>query len=202
MEESGLMHRALKRNVAALLLLSILGLPLAAYPFDGKQTAEKKIDYAAIQQGILQFETAINEVIGSTFHSSPFAVVQKTKGAYLNGYGISFTFLVNIHRAMVTTPFGRKQSRAAATPELKKKITEELKEKLIRALQNHGKNFPQLANQDHVTIIAFIEDRNFPDEPSANKTIILNSLKKDLDELGNSGERFEEFKKRIKIVEY
>ena len=122
MEESGLMHRALKRNVAALLLLSILGLPLTAYSFDGKQTAEKKIDYAAIQQGILKFETAINELIGSTFRSSPFAMVQKTKGAYLNGYGISFTFLVNIHRAMVTTPFGRKQSRAAATPELKKKI--------------------------------------------------------------------------------
>jgi hypothetical protein len=202
MEKSGVMHRALKTNVAALLLLSILGLSQATYSFDGKQTAENKIDYAAIQQNILQFETAINEVIGSTFRSSPFAMVQKTKGAYLNEYGISFTFLVNIHRAMVTTPFGRKQSRAAATPELKKKITEELKNRLIRALQNQGKNFLQLGNQDHVTIIAFIEDRNFPDEPNGNKTIILTALKKDLDELGNRSDRFDEFKKRINIVEY
>jgi hypothetical protein len=203
MGEFGVMNKALKRNVAALLLLGILGLPQASHSFDGKQeAAEKEINYASAQQDILKFETVIDDVIGGTFRSSPFALVQKTKGAYLKGYGISFAFLVNIHRAVVTTPFGRKQSRAAATPELKKKIIEELKEKLIQALQSNGKGFRELGKQDRVTIIAFIEDRNFPDEPNANKTIILSALKKDLDELGNNNERFKEFKQRIKIVEY
>ena len=203
MGESGVINIAVKRKIAVLLLLGILGLPHASYPFDGSQASvEKEIDYAAAQQNILNFERAVNEVIVGTFRSSPFALGQKTKGAYLQGYGISFAFMVNIHRAVVTTPFGRVQTKAAATPELKKKIIAELKDKLIRTLQNHGKDFRQLGKKDCVTIIAFIEDRNLPDEPSANKTIVLSALKKDLDELGNNSERFGEFKKRINIVEY
>jgi hypothetical protein len=47
-----------------------------------------------------------------------------------------------------------------------------------------------------------MEDRNFPDEPSENKTIVLSVLKRDLDEFGNRSDRLKEFKQRMKIVEY
>ncbi len=131
-----------------------------------------------------------------------FGVAQKTKGAYLAGYGISFAFLVDIHRAVVTTPFGQVKRRGSANDELKKQRIEELKEKLILVLQQSGEFFGQLEKKDHITIIAFVADRNFPDEPSANKTIILTVLKKDMDEFGQRIERLQEFKKRVKIVEY
>jgi hypothetical protein len=185
----------LKRDITALWLLGILGLPLAV------RASDVKVNYASTQQDILRFEAAVNEAINSTFSASPFAVVQKAKGAYLQGYGISLAFLVNIHRAVVNTPFGEIRTRGV-TPDLKRRRIEELKEKLIQVLQANGETFRQLRKEDHVTIVAFVEDRNFPGEPNEDKTIVLSALKKDLDELGHGDDRLKELKQRIKIIEY
>jgi hypothetical protein len=202
MKKSDMIGMLLKR-VVAMLLLGALGFLFTASVSYGKQeNAAVKVDYASTQQEILNFEAVINDVINSTFSSNAFAVVQRAKGAYLQGYGVSFSFLINIHRAVIRTPFGQARTRPNLAPELKKQRIEELKENLIHALQDSGETFQQLRKEDCVTIIAFIEDRNIPDEPNANKTIILSVPKKDLDELGNKSDRLREFKQRIKIVEY
>jgi hypothetical protein len=193
----------MNKYMAALILFGwTLGFSLAAYAAGDKADRLEKVDYAAINQEIQKFEAVINNVITSAFSSSPFAIVQKTKGAYLQGYGISFTFLINIHRAVASTPFGQFRPQGGITPEVKKRRIEELKEKLIGALQDNGEIFRQLRKEHYVTIIAFFEDRNIPDEPNINKTIILSTLKKDLDEFCNKNDRLTQFKQRIKIIEY
>jgi hypothetical protein len=188
---------------APIMLLWLLGLSASAQ-VSGKKTADadRKIDYASVSGNIVRFEAVINEVINSTFSSSPFAVVHKAKGVYLQGYGVSFDFLINIHRAVVNTPFGQIRARPDSSTEMKRRRIEELKEKLIRVLQANGEIFRELAKDDNVAIIAYFEDRNFPDEPNANRTIVMSVLKKDLDELGNRNDRLNEFKQRMKIVEY
>jgi hypothetical protein len=192
-----------KRQRAGLLLYVTLGLLLASSSAGGKQEGiDSRQDYASARQDIPRFESKINDVINSSFSTSPFAVVQKAKGAYLQGYGFSFAFLVNIHRAVKNTPFGQVQTGANITQELKKQRIEELKEKLIQVLQNSGETFRMLRKEEYVTIIAYVEDRNFPDEPSANKTIVLSALKRDLDEFGRRSDLAKEFKQRMKIVEY
>ena len=203
MGEFGVIKTVSKLTAAALLVLGILGLPPALHSFEmNRAGSERKIDYAAARKDILRFEGAVDSVITSAFSSSPFAVVQKTKGAYLADYGVSFAFVVNIHRAVVNTPFGKINRGPAASPELKQKLINDLKEKLIRLIQENGSSFRNLGKDEHITIIAFIEDRNFPDEPSGNKTLVLTALKKDSDEFGHQNERLKEFKQRIKIVEY
>ncbi len=206
MEEPNMFKTAFgKRYMAAMLIFGILGLSFGAPAYSKqRRETEAQTNYSVTRQEILQFEAVINDVITRTFSSSPFAVVQKAKGAYLQGYGVSFSFLINIHRAVINTPFGqvRKFPQTDITPELKRQRIEELKETLIRMLQNNGEMFRQLRKEDYVTIIAFFEDRNFPDEPSANRTIVLSALKKDLDELAHKSDRLREFKQRMKIVEY
>jgi hypothetical protein len=202
MKESSMIGTLLKRAVV-LMLVGAFGFSFTASVSYGKQeNAAVKVDYASTQQEILKFEAVINDVINSIFSSNTFAVVQRAKGAYLEGYGVSFAFLINIHRAVIRTPFGQVRSRPNLAPEMKKQRIEELKENLVHLLQDSGETFQQLRKEDCVTLIAFIEDRNIPDEPNANKTIILSALKKDLDELGHKSDRLKEFKQRIKIVEY
>jgi hypothetical protein len=203
MDTPELKKTASKKNVIALILLCwALGLSIAAQAAGKKQNSENEVNYAAANQEILRFETVINGVINSTFSSNPFAVVQKAKGAYLEDYGISFSFLINIHRAVVSTPFGQFRSREDITPELKKRRIDELKEKLIVVLQENGQMFQQLRKDNYVTIIAFFEDRNIPGEPNANKTIVLRALKKDLDEFSHRTDSLQQFKQRMKIIEY
>jgi hypothetical protein len=205
-EKAGVIKTASKRHIVAVVFIVwVLGLSLAAQPSGKKPDADNengKVDYAAANKEILQFESVINKVITSTFSSSPFAVVHTAKGAYLEGYGIVFNFTINIHTAMISTPFGQFRTREEVTPEMKKRRIEELKEKLIWVLQDNGEIFRQLRKKDTVTIIAYFEDRNFPDEPSENKTILLSAPKKDLDELGHKTNRLKEFKQRMKVIEY
>ena len=143
---------------------------------------------------------AINDVINN-FSKGTFGVVQRAKGVYLPGYGISFACLINIHLAMVNTPFGV-VARNEVTPEIKKQRIEELKNEMIRLLLDNGRGFQQLGREESVSITIFIEDRNIPDEPRANKSIVLSVPKKDLDELGQRNDRLKEFKQRVNVVEY
>jgi len=183
-------------------LVLILAFSTAALPFGANQdAADAKVDYGMAQKDIFKLELAINEVINRDFSSSQFAIVQPAKGVYLPGYGVSFSFLINIHRAVISTPFGQINS-TPETLELKMRRIEDLKEKMIRVLQNNGDGVRQLRKDDSITIVAFIEDRNIPDEPNANKTIVMSASKKDLDELGRKDDRFKEFKQRMKIIEY
>jgi len=192
-----------KSRAFAFLPVLILVFSAPVRPLGANQdTGEVKIDYGMAKQDVLNFESVVNDVINSTFGSSPYAVLYKPKGAYLPGYGFSLSFTINIYRAVINTPFGQIRSRVDASPDLKKRRIDELKDKLIRALQENGDKFRQLRRDDNVTIVAFFEDRNFPDEPDGNKTMILSALKKDLDELGHKIDRSKEFRQRMKIVEY
>jgi hypothetical protein len=200
MEGPNVVKMYLNRAVAALLLMCLFSFSLEAQTFGHKQKgADKKIEYAAARQEILTFESALNDAL-QVFVKGFLGIKDYARGALLPEYGVNFTFAIDIKRAILTTPFGDIQ-QPQATAEQKRQRIEELKELLIRLLQDKGKRFQQLGKEDGVTIVAFIDDKNFL-KPSANKTIVLRVLKKDLDEFGNNNDRLNEFKQRIKIVEY
>ena len=191
------------RVVLAVLLSGSLSSSLEAQATRSPQEgSDVKVDYTATRREIRNFEGILNSVISSMFGSSPFALVQKPKGVYLQGYGVELSFLINIHRAVISTPFGDYRQGIEITPELKKRRIDELKERLVKVLQDNGDGLRQLKKDELVTIVAFFEDRNFPDEPNENKTLILSIHKKDLDELARRDDRWNEFKQRMTIVEY
>ena len=79
---------------------------------------------------------------------------------------------------------------------------EDLKERLIQTLYQKGGSLKQVPKEESVTIIMFIEDRNFMDEENQNKTFILSATRKDLEELAQGEDRSREFRQRMKIIEY
>jgi hypothetical protein len=192
-------NRGISSTAGMALLLAGLLVGARAYPAVQEDT---RMDPASARREIQNFEAALNNAINATFSSSPFALVQKPKGVLLQGYGISFSFLINIHRAVINTPFGEVHTQPDITPELKKRKIEELKDRLIRVLADNGDGLKQLRPNETVSIVLFLEDRNFPDEPNENKTVVLSVLKKDLDDFGRGEDRWKELKPRIKTVEY
>ena len=186
-------------NLTVVLAVCVLSTPMAAVAFqDG---AAANVDYASVRREIQNFEATVNNAIGSAFNAAPFALYLKTKGVYLQGYGVAFTFMVNIHRALINTPFGQIQ-REGITQIQKKQRIEELKERLLRVLLENGSSLHLLRKEESVTIVGFFEDRNFPDEENQSKTVILSVLKGDLDEVLHKENRWQEFKQRMKIIEY
>ncbi|MBP1608139.1 MAG: hypothetical protein H6Q04_374 [Acidobacteria bacterium] len=188
-----------KRRIMLLFMAFwVFTLPLAAQ----KARVSGETNLVAARIEIEQFGAMLSNVVSASFNSSPFALVQKPKGAYLQGYGVAFQFVVNIHRAVLNTPFGQMRRGNEITPEAKKRLIDDLKEKLIQTLSDNGASLVQLKGEDTVSIVAFIEDQKIPDEPNENKVITISVLKKDLDELAGKADRINEFKQRIKIIEY
>ena len=191
-----------RRIILGFFAVGLMSIPLPAQSVRAlPQDVAIKVDYAVARREILNFESALNEVIGATISSSNFAVVQGARGVYLSGYGVTFTFTINIHRAVVDTPFGQVR-RADVSPERKKALINDLKEKLIRVVLDKGEVLTQLRKEDAVTVVAFMEDMNFPDEPNQNKTIVLTAYKKDFDDVARRDDKWKEFRQRMKIVEY
>jgi len=158
-----------------LLALALLAIPSAA---GGQEAARAgaKVDLASARLEIQNFEEII--------------------------YGDMFSFLVNIHRAVINTPFGKYTRKNPISTEEKKERIEDIKDKLIRLLMNRGVDLRQVRTDESVTIVAFFEDRNFPEETSQNRTIVLSATKKDLDEYAKKQDKWQEFKERMTIVEY
>jgi hypothetical protein len=184
----------------ALLLLMSAAPARAGAPAQGAAGGNNP-DLAQARREMVGLEGAINGAVSASFNSAPFALTQHTKGAYLRGYGMALSFVVNIHRALINTPFGEVR-RDAITPEQKKKRIEDLKERLMRVLFESGDGLRQLGRDETLSIVAFFEDRNFPDEQSQNKTVILSVFRRDLEGMGTQPERWTEFKQRVRIVEY
>lgn len=187
-----------KRQVwFGVLVLGFSCLPLAA-----QNTKATRVEFAQVRPFIQSFETAINREVAAAF-PGPFGVQQMAKGFYMPGYGYEFTFLVNVRRGLVNTPFGAYEPDANNTPERRKQLIDGLKEQLLHLLLGAGNGTGKLQKDESVAIIAFFEERD-PLNPAGNasKTLILSILKGDLDELANKQDHFNEFKQRVKIVEY
>jgi len=167
-----------------------------------QNSTDIRIDYNLARREIQTLEAVINGVINSMFSNSPFVLAQKTKGAYLKGYGFTFNFLVDIHRAVINTPFGTARVYPEMMLEEKKKRIEEIKEKLARVIFDSGNGLRQLPKDESVTIVAFLQDRSFPDEESISRTIVMRAFKKDIDELARKENRFKDLKQRIEVIEY
>lgn len=176
------------------LALGFLCLPLAA-----QTVKEVKVDYSQVRPCIQGFEFAISEAINATF-TNQLGIMQKPKGAYLRGYGYEFSFLLDIRRA-IQTPFGLLNNDPDTTPEQRKQRIENFKDKLVRVLLSRGPGMAQLQKNESIAIIAHFEEFN-PAEGTVSKTLILSVLKSDLDAVGNRQDRLDEFKQRVKTVEY
>jgi hypothetical protein len=178
-----------------------MGIACSTLSAQGYRGGDARVDYSMIRREIQEFEGILDNVVARSFNGASTFALQSSKGAYLPGYGMTFSFVVNIHRAMINTPFGPKKGDVT-TPEEKKKRIEELKEQLMLVLFLRGDSLRQVTKDESVSIIAYFEDRNFPEEENQSKTIVLSAVKRDLEELARKEDRIKEFKQRMKTVEY
>jgi hypothetical protein len=190
-----MMQRVRWQVWVTVLALGILSLPLAA---QGPKAGN--VDYAQVRASIQKFEMAIGDASSRTFNT--LGIVGKPKGVFLQGYGYMYSVLINLRWGIITnnTPFGPITSGTDLSPEDKRKQVDSFREQLLHVMFAQGSMLPQLEKDKCITIAAFLEEMN-PDG-MMNKTIILTVLKSDLDELANRPERFNDFKQRVKSVEY
>ena len=191
----------MKQSAILLCMAGLLQLAAGTRLAGAQENPDPRVNYDSVRREIEGFESAIDGVIRETF-SNPWALVNRPKGVLLPGYGQVFTFLVNIQRAVIKTPFGDYRGGQVVTAAEKKKRIADLEDRLVRVLLDHASALDQVRPTESVAIVALFEDHSFPEEDNQNKTIVLSTIKKDLDEWAQQPDRWREFKQRIKIIEY
>jgi hypothetical protein len=158
------------------------------------------VDLQLMKNDVQIFEGILDQALEQVF-SNPFALIERTKGVYLQGFGTSFTFLINIKAATMETPFGTITRPEAADPKIRSQKIEELRQKVIFVLGKYGGSIGQLQDTEAVAVVAHIVDQNFS-KKSQNKTIIIKVLRKDLVAQAAHPISPVDFMKKVQIVEY
>lgn len=164
----------------------------------------RSADLNALKRDIQFFEEKLDLKL-SQLPNAMLAVVDRTKGVYLKGYGIVFTFLVNINRVVITTPFGERRVGKQQTQEEKRRRMTDIRDMLIRTMREDPGSFRSLTPTDAVVVVAHFEDSNELDKTKRTKTVVLKILKRDLDAArteGSKGDGTEDFRKRVTVDEY
>jgi hypothetical protein len=169
-------------------------------PLHAQTAQETKVDYSQVSAPILNFEKLIGDIIRATLPGE-FGVVQRPKGALVPDAGYVFTFLVNMNRGLIHSPMGTFSDPSSLSPAKKREKIETLRDLLTRLLYSQGNTLTQLKRDKTITIIAFFEDTS-PEEETVSKRLILSVMKGDVDDSIMKQQGINEFKSKVKIIEY
>ncbi|MBZ5554108.1 MAG: hypothetical protein LAO21_15435 [Acidobacteriia bacterium] len=158
-------------------------------------------DLTAIKQNIEVFEGILSTVLQQGF-PDPFAVLEKPKGAYLDGFGTVFSFEIDIATVKRPNLF----SQARSTPEEEKKAFNErlpkLKELMEKTLAEHGDSMTSIGPEEQIAVVAQLFNSGFLSRPLELKTVTVRTAKKNLLEYKAGRLNYEDLKKKMEVSQY
>ncbi len=159
-------------------------------------------DYPAIKRQTQLFETVLDTAVRQHFEQ-PFLMLQETRGAYLEGYGVVFTLEVNLYPLRLRTPF-------AATPYSDKELAAARTQKLARIkdlevlirdlLRDHGMGLNFLPADENVAVVVHLfnqaEHRDMPTQ------LAVQTRKQWLQEAAGRKLSAAEFRQKLSVISF
>jgi hypothetical protein len=134
-------------------LILILGAALGASGW-ARNSPQSRANLAELKRGIELFESVLNQSLAQTF-GGPFETLNRTRGAYLPGYGVVFSFELNLTPLQDLGPFSQ-----APTPKEEKTQREEESRRRERAISvveqtlgDYGQSLSMLGAGETVGIV-------------------------------------------------
>lgn len=185
------MNAMLQRIIVSVVVLSAFG----------ALSAQQSLDLALVKRDTRVFERIVSEVLAQNF-ASPFAITAEPKAAYLQGYGISIAFQLNINRARLRTPYGDIKAPKVVGERTKEQQIKLVRETMTQCLADYGHSVKQLGPHDRITIQAHIEDRNELDPAKSSTILVMSVLKDDINLLATRKISNEKFRERVHVLIY
>lgn len=187
------MKRHLWIGICAILLAVLLGTSILV--------SKPGQDLAAVKQNIEVFEGILSTVLQQNF-TDPFAVLEKPKGAYLDGFGAVFSFEIDIATVKRPNLF----SQARSTPEEEKKVFNErfprLKDLMQKTLAEHGDSMNSIGPEEQIAVVAQLFNSGFLSRPMELKTAIVRTSKKNILDYKAGRLNYEDLKRKMEVSQY
>ncbi len=169
-----------------------LSLPVALY-------GRNSIDYRQMRNEIQIFENILQTALKAEFNH-PLAVVNEPKGSYLPGYGVNFSFLLNINRDELITPFGIK--RLAPSTRTRAEKVRLVRDMMLKLMGEFGDALTQLSSDENFAISAHLEDRTALVPGQREAVLVFRVSKKTLSDYRAHKIDFRQFRDKAEVIEY
>lgn len=183
-------------NIILLATLLLQGSFVQAEPLNGEGLQQVKRDAAL-------FSKIVGEVLKQSF-DNPFALSAEPQGSYLEGYGVSISFLLRINRGSIRGIYGETRypetSRNAGMSKVEKLSL--VKKITSRTLVDYGGTIRGLDDDERISISAHIEDRNEWDPAGKMTIIVVSGTKKEINEMSKEDLTDEDLLRQLNTLEY
>lgn len=156
---------------------------------------------SATKQSIEVFESIMTTMLQQTF-PDPFAVLEKPKGVYLEGFGDVFSFEVDIATVKRPNPF----SSVRSTPEEERRFFNEqfprLKDVMIKTLAEHGDSLTTVEPDENIALVAQLFSSGFLSRPLTLKTVVVRTTRQNLVDYKAGRLTYEGLEKKLEVAQY
>lgn len=120
----------------------------------GARGQRDQVDLSEMKKEIELFESVLNQSLTQTF-GGPFDTLSRAQGAYLPGYGVVFSFEVNLSPMRNWGPFSAGAVAKSTEEQLQEENRRRERAKAVadQVLANFGQTLTQLVPGESVTII-------------------------------------------------
>ncbi|RPI25213.1 MAG: hypothetical protein EHM61_14930, partial [Acidobacteria bacterium] len=122
---------------------TICPVALLLFTLSAHSAAQQGYNLTLIKRETQIFEQIIEEVIKQNF-KTPFALSAVPKGAYLEGYGLTVSFQLNLNRSSIRTPFGQMKTTKPGLKLSREDQVQIVKDSMIGCLADYGHTVKQL----------------------------------------------------------
>lgn len=177
-------------------VIPILGLALC---MPGVSLARDGVDYRQMRNEIQIFENILRTAIKNEFNH-PLALVNEPRGSYLPGYGVNFTFLLNINRDEVETPFGVKRFNSSSRTRIEK--IRLVRDMILKLLGDYSAALTQLGGGENFAVSAHLEDRTALVASQREEVMVFRVSKKALSDYSSRKIDLRRFREQVEMIEY
>jgi len=185
-------------KLSLILLALICESSLFAAPPTDKNNVNRKM--MTLKKECEVFENIINTTLRQSF-PHPLLLSEKARGTYLAGYGLTFSFTVNLNNGYMLFPTTKKPYMKKSKYDTKA-ILNLIKRKIMDVVTMYGVGLKQLSSDEKISIIAHVLNRSVFSDVDSNRVMVLTVTKGDIDRLQRRAIKYEDFKKRVNYIEY
>jgi hypothetical protein len=163
----------------------------------------RKPDLQQMKRECELFETIVLTALGQAV-PNPLFIAEKPRGTYLDGYGITFSFTLNMNRSLILFPRPAQQKTPPASADdtsLARNMAA-VRKCLTEILGQYGATLKQLPGDSKISIIAHVLKRSVDPNLQTNRIMILTITRADVEQYQREKISFEDFKKRVSYLEY
>ena len=190
-----MIRRFLVPAIALLLPAAVCsGLLLGAPPARSANLGELKKE-------IELFETIVHTSLNQ-YLPNPLFLSEVPRGALLDGYGLAFTYTINLNRSLTLFPKPAKTSAKGREQLTAETAIPEVQRNMTMLLGQYAATFKHLPSDAKISIIAHVISRPTGTSLSGNRVVVVSTSRKDAELYQRGKISFDEFKKRVDTLEY